>query len=539
MSRPLVLFAEHDFTKRALTIARLTALGCDMADAWNRADCLARVEALRPDVVLIGATMAAEDGFALCRELRHRPSTRRTPMIVVIPAGERESASEARGAGATETIGEPIDFGILGDRIRDLVSSAGASPGTAQTRQSSGIAEQVARLGYWELDVTEQRFECSLACQAILGLSPGPSTRSLEEFIGCVPSLERGSVTEWLHTVIDSGETDYLGHHVEAPDGTERFVLEHAEPVTADAGRTVKLRGTVQDITKMRSGKTSILRLAYYDALTDLPNRRSFEEKLRQEFGAFRSEQQKFGLLFLDIDDFKAINDQYGHGIGDQVLQTVAKRISHVLRETDVIGRNTAQDLQRVARLGGDEFTVLLSTLNDPQDAGDVAQRLIASIRRPIRLDRHEFQVSTSVGIAICPEHGTDPETLVEHADRAMYAAKLGGKNNFRYYHSDLRPKAGEALASPQIADRRSASGSTKAAKTPLDEKPPEPGPDELLRLRAETQRLQAEREILMRAAALMAKEFLGFSAQPPEDANQAGPPTRVDVGKPWTFVTK
>jgi len=507
------------------------AEGCDVAEAWNKADCLARVTILHPDVVLIGNTTAAEDRLSLCRELRNLPSAMQTPIIVVVPGEDGDAALMAKAAGATETIGEPIDFGLLGGRIHALVSRGGLSPRTAQTRQESSIAEQVARLGYWELDLTTKRFECSAACQAILGLPPGQATRSLEEFIACVPSLEKDAMMEWLHTVIHSGEADYLSHHVVAPDGTEKFVLEHAEPVKEDSGATVKVRGTAQDVTRMHSGKTSVLRLAYYDALTDLPNRRSFEEKLRQEFSGSRSEQEKFALLFLDIDNFKAINDQHGHKVGDQVLQTVAKRISHVLRETDVIGRNTAEDQQSVARLGGDEFTVLLSQINGSEDAAEVARRLITSINRPILLEQQEFRVSTSVGIAIYPDHGTDPDTLVEHADRAMYGAKLAGKNRFCCYESDRRTKGRESRATPEIPDRRSASGSARVADTSLGEE--QAAPDEWLRLKAEIRRLQEEREILMRAATLMAKEFSGLSAQADEDVHYAAPGTRVrEVGQ-------
>jgi len=517
-NRPLVLFAEHDSAKRALAISRLTAEGYYIAEAWNRADCLARVAALRPDVVLIGTNTASEDGFNLCRELRNLPSAMQTPIVVVVPGGDRESSIKLREAGATEIVSDPIDFCLLGDRIRDLLSR-GLSPRTSQTRQPSTIAEQVARLGYWEFDATKKRFECSSECQAILGLRLGNDMMSLDDFLRCVPSLERGTVREWLHAVIHSGESDYLSHHVAVPDGNEKFVLEHAEPATADSGATVKLRGTVQDVTKMRSGETSLLRLAYYDALTDLPNRRSFEEKLRQEFSSSRSGQEKFGLLLMDIDNFKAINDEYGHSIGDQVLQTVAKRISHVIRETDVIGRNIAEDLHSVARLGGDEFTVLLSEINEPEDAGEVARRLVASISRPILLEHHEFHVSTSVGIAICPDHGSDPDTLVQHADLAMYEAKLGGKNTFRYYDGDVRLQAGCSMAKREVPDRRSGSGYARPAETPLSEKPLKSELDELLQLRAETQRLRAEREILMQAAALMAKEFFEF-VRPDQDTS-------------------
>jgi diguanylate cyclase (GGDEF)-like protein len=315
-------------------------------------------------------------------------------------------------------------------------------------------------------------------------------------------------VKDWLYSIVNSGEPDYLSHHVEVQDGTEKFVLQHAEPVTDSSGTTVRLRGTIQDVTKMRSGETSIFRLAYYDALTDLPNRKSFEEKLRQELVAYQRRQEKFALLFIDLDNFKSVNDNFGHRVGDQVLKTVAKRLSHVIRETDVIGRNTEEEQRRVARLGGDEFTLLLSKIDQPEDAAEVAQRLIESISRPLRVDEHEFEITTSVGIAICPDHGSDSETLVQNADMAMYEAKLRGKNAFHVFDENVQPFGGVPPAGAARPDRRAMRNQPKTGGTVATQERPQADPEELPRLRAEVKRLQTEREILMRAAALMAKEF-------------------------------
>jgi diguanylate cyclase (GGDEF)-like protein len=262
----------------------------------------------------------------------------------------------------------------------------------------------------------------------------------------------------------------------------------------------------------LRSGETSIFRLAYYDALTDLPNRKSFEEKLRQEIASYHRTQEKFALLFLDLDNFKRINDNFGHRVGDQVLKTVAKRLSHVIRETDVIGRNTVEELRRVARLGGDEFTLLLSKILQPEDAAEVAQRLIDSIGRPLLVDEHEFQITTSVGIAVCPDHGADIETLVQNADMAMYEAKLQGKNQFQFFETEPRSAVAEPRVEGASRDRRAKADEGRPRRKVAGQAEPEPEqepePDELPRLRAEVKRLQEERKILMRAAALMAKEF-------------------------------
>jgi diguanylate cyclase (GGDEF)-like protein len=522
-NRSLVLVVEHDVTKRALMISCLTAEGFEIAEACDESHCVSRLESLRPDVLLIGAHTTAKAGPELCRQLRGVPSASQIPIIVVVPAGDQQSSSKARDAGATDVMTEPLDFRLLAERIRGLSSVEKPVAGGPADPDQTAAAQKVARLGYWEFDVANQTFECSAECQSILALKPDQSRISIDDFIGCVPFLERGSVKEWLYTVIGSGEADYLSHQVDAKNGTEKFVLQHAEPVRGGSGSTIKLRGTLQDITKTRSGETSIFRLAYYDALTDLPNRKSFEEKLRQEITAFERGQEKFALLFVDLDNFKPINDSFGHRVGDQVLKTVAKRLSHVIRETDVIGRNTAEDQQRVARLGGDEFTLLLSKINHPEDAAEVAQRLIDSIGRPLMVEEHQFQVTTSVGIAICPDHGIDAETLVHNADLAMYEAKLAGKNRFRFFDGSIRQKSRQPRAEPKVRDRRERAGVAKVATMPFlrEAIEPESDLDELPRLRAEIERLKAERKVLMRAAALMAKEFLEQGVDGAERENE------------------
>jgi diguanylate cyclase (GGDEF)-like protein len=508
IDRPLLLVVEHDVTRRALFISKLMAEGFYFAEAYNAAHCLARFQLLRPDAVLIGALSAVPNGYHACAELRRLPAAKNIPIVVVVPAGDQPSAVKAREAGATAVVSEPIDFPSLAGRFRDLLSRGGHSAQASVTEDRSTTAQQVARLGYWELDVAEKRFDCSRECASILGLAAGQTIRTIDEFIGCVPFLERGSVKDWLYSIVNSGEPDYLSHHVEVQDGTEKFVLQHAEPVTDGSGTTVRLRGTIQDVTKMRSGETSIFRLAYYDALTDLPNRKSFEEKLRQELVAYQRRQEKFALLFIDLDNFKSVNDNFGHRVGDQVLKTVAKRLSHVIRETDVIGRNTEEEQRRVARLGGDEFTLLLSKIDQPEDAAEVAQRLIESISRPLRVDEHEFEITTSVGIAICPDHGSDSETLVQNADMAMYEAKLRGKNGFYVFDENVQSFGDVPPAGAARPDRRAMRNQPKTGGTVATQERPQVDPEELPRLRAEVKRLQTEREILMRAAALMAKEF-------------------------------
>ena len=175
-----------------------------------------------------------------------------------------------------------------------------------------------------------------------------------------------------------------------------------------------------------KQGEARIEYLATHDGLTGLPNRMMFSELLNATLLPAQRYQRRFALLFIDLDRFKFINDTYGHDAGDTLLRELGARFRHAVRASDVI-----------ARLGGDEFVLLVQEMNHPDQAINVAKKILAAATEPIVLAGQECQISASVGIALFPEHGGDEQTLMKHADAAMYCAKQGGKNNYQIYLGD------------------------------------------------------------------------------------------------------
>jgi predicted signal transduction protein with EAL and GGDEF domain len=196
--------------------------------------------------------------------------------------------------------------------------------------------------------------------------------------------------------------------------------------------------------------------LAYYDPLTSLPNRRSFNEQLNRILKRSQRHNTNAALLFIDLDHFKRINDSIGHARGDRLLVEIAKRLTLELREDDAINYFTTNSAEEgesepdvsteIARLGGDEFTVVLSDVERPSDIEIVAKRILNSLSEPIALQSHNPVVTPSIGIAIFPQDGTDPDTLVRNADTAMYVAKAEGRACFRFYDEDMNARAVEQL---------------------------------------------------------------------------------------------
>ncbi len=184
----------------------------------------------------------------------------------------------------------------------------------------------------------------------------------------------------------------------------------------------------ITDITVRKEAEEQIKQFAFYDSLTRLPNRRKLLERLEHCIAVGMREQVKFAVLMLDLDRFKAVNDNFGHLAGDELLQQVAERISKRLRNTDM-----------VARLGGDEFVVLLADISRKEDAARVADMIVSDLTTPFQLSQHgDVQIGTSIGISLYPEHGDAPEMLMDNADVALYQAKNNGRGCFAYFSESL-----------------------------------------------------------------------------------------------------
>jgi diguanylate cyclase (GGDEF)-like protein len=193
--------------------------------------------------------------------------------------------------------------------------------------------------------------------------------------------------------------------------------------------------GSLVDITQRKLADEKIQFLAYFDSLTNLPNRALIKDRLSQAIAVAKRHRQKIGLLYLDIDGFKVINDCLGHSVGDELLQQVACRLRSCAREED-----------SVARLGGDEFLIALGPIESYADAGIVAERVTRELNPTFNLHGHSLAVTCSIGISVYPSHGDDAETLIKNADAAMYASKNLGRNTFSFFSEDMTSQAIERL---------------------------------------------------------------------------------------------
>lgn len=205
-------------------------------------------------------------------------------------------------------------------------------------------------------------------------------------------------------------------------DGVAVPVEYWSQPILVD-GVVHGAIATFIDISERKAAEQKIHHLAYYDTLTNLPNRRLLMDRLNQALGMAERHRRPFAVMFLDLDNFKDVNDTLGHDVGDQLLQAVAARLNGCVRSVDTLCRH-----------GGDEFVIVLTELAQPHDAALVADKILETLREPIPLGEHQLRITTSIGIAVySPDSPESAHELMKHADTAMYAAKGAGRNQYRF----------------------------------------------------------------------------------------------------------
>jgi len=207
------------------------------------------------------------------------------------------------------------------------------------------------------------------------------------------------------------------------------------------------------NITELKKSQEKIKLLAYYDSLTNLPSRPLFMDLLHHEIKIAKRNEKSLAVFSLDLDEFKKINDSFGHSVGDELLVSVGNRLKKYLREVDTIGRpggvislTNSPTSEHFARIGGDEFTLIIPNVSDKKFTTILSEKILNLFKEPFQLSDREIFISTSIGIALYPDNGKNVETLLNNADTALYKAKEFGKNTFQYYSSDMNDQAKERI---------------------------------------------------------------------------------------------
>ena len=318
----------------------------------------------------------------------------------------------------------------------------------ATSRQQLTRLQRIARIGSWEWDRASNNVVYSGDVFRILGVNPAQFSPRPKAILNLVQKDDRRAFGRWLVQLARGDVLQGLDVRVLGQDGELHHVHVLGEALPSDEGSVCGLAGTIQDATERTRAIQQIHRLAYFDLITELPNRSRFHDKLAETLKIAKRDGTGFALMFLDLDQFKRINDTLGHAVGDDLLRVIAQRLTRSLRPDDIARPSPAKAVQRdVCRHGGDEFIVLLNGVASEEDAARAANRLLTMLAQPIVLGTHEVFVSASIGIVLYPRDGSDLDTLLKNADVAMYHAKAQGRSHFSFYNDSMRAVSAERLS--------------------------------------------------------------------------------------------
>ncbi|MDH4274479.1 MAG: diguanylate cyclase, partial [Gammaproteobacteria bacterium] len=288
--------------------------------------------------------------------------------------------------------------------------------------------QRVARVGSFEWNIEQNSLQWSDQHFRLWGITPGEVKPSFDLFRKGVHPDDWDTLEQTLNLALAGARAYDCRHRVVWPDKTLHYIHGRGEVVFDAAGKAILMNGTVHDVTEQVQAEETIHQLAFYDPLTHLPNRRLLNERLKQSVSFVRRHPRSGAVMFVDLDNFKSINDTKGHGVGDSLLIEAARRMAACVRADDT-----------VARIGGDEFVVILVDLHNKMDqaatqAKTIAEKILADLNRPFYIGGEKYHSSSSMGISLFGEGDEEADEMLKRADIAMYQAKQSGKNTVRFY---------------------------------------------------------------------------------------------------------
>lgn len=443
----LILVVDDEELNRLFVRAALEQVGFAVCEASNGAEALELFALRRPDLIIMDVMMPEMDGFSTCAQLRDSSKGNRVPILIMTALDDDVSIGQAYEYGATDFITKPIHAKLLAHRVQYMLRGSITLNALLRSEARLGLAQRIAKVGYWEWHPSTGQFTVSPELCRLLGIDPGAFGKTKAAFLNLVHEEDRPVLDLALNTLVEKHTPCDIDHRIVLPHESEVTINLQAEAVFDDQSKTLTIVGMAKDISERKRAEREIHQLAYYDSLTGLPNRVLFKDRVTQAIAHAHRYHSMLAVLFLDLDRFKVINDTLGHTIGDHLLKQVAERLAESVRHSDSVGRSFEQpETYEMARLGGDEFTILLTNIQDAQDARKVSRRMLESLSRPFLLEGHEISITASVGIAIFPTDGDSLDQLLKNSDIAMYQAKEHGRNNAQFYSRTMNSQAEERL---------------------------------------------------------------------------------------------
>ncbi|TKB25519.1 EAL domain-containing protein [Desulfopila sp. IMCC35006] len=442
-TKPLALIVDDDNSSRMTMAAALRKAGFAIEQAASGEMAIALFNEKRPNLIFLDVMMPGMDGFQTCREIRSCLGGEYVQILMVTGLNDIESIEKAFLAGGNDFIAKPINWAMLCHRAHYMLRTGKALKEIHLSRSFLAKTQDIAKIGNWKVDYQDNLCTISAEAAQLLGLSPGQrEDLAIATLLDTVVGREKKFEYAIVEEAIRERKTFTVNFQIVFA-GRARHIHMHGEVLRTETGDPELFLGVVHDSTQMKQAEKEIRYLAFYDSLTGLANRTLLLNRLDQVLEHSKRNKRSFALLFMDIDHFKQINDSMGHHAGDILLKNTADVLKQCVRRSDVVAAGAGDTPDNlVARHGGDEFVIILSEIVSSENAAVVARRILQAIPQKQVIDGQEISVTASIGISVFPEDGRDADTLLRHADTAMYHAKKRGNNQYQFFKEALNTAA-------------------------------------------------------------------------------------------------
>lgn len=409
-----------------------------------------------PDLVLLDGLLPDIDGFDVCRELRTIHDARFVPIVMLTGLDDEASIDKAYSAGATDFYVKPIVHSILIQRIRYLLRARDAFEDLRVNRESLASAQRVAGLGHWRMSAKTLKVTASPELCRLLGLSDARAPKTWLDLLNCCYPEDRQRLEESLNRVIAETIEVKIELRIRVADGAERILEMSLSPESSDDNGHDLLIGIGMDITDRKRAEREILRLAFFDRLTQLPNRSFLRNVLDMRIPSVHMAGRSVAMLYIDLDLFSRINNAMGHQVGDQILKQVAERLIQKMRPRNIesmlddvmvsFDLMAEKDRSLVVRLDADTFVVVLL---EPENFNliELADTIMNLLAVPFNYRGQQLFVTTSIGIALSDSGSMLTDALLQQADLAVHEAKVRGRNQVAEYQRDFVAAVSTRLA--------------------------------------------------------------------------------------------
>jgi len=414
-----VLVVEDDDTTRLTLCQYIQKDGYQPLSAENGEQAIKLLEQLTPDIILMDASMPRMDGFEAIAKIRQCPKFKQIPILMVTSHSDEAHINRAFEAGATEYISKPIQWTVLRNRLKYIWQSI-------KQNEISKLATQVLENTNEGVIITDEKMTILTLNKAFTDITG----YSLDEALGQTPRLlQSGKNNKAFYKKMWedlNSEGQWVGEIWNRRKNGEIYPeWLNISAVKNELQQVTHYVGIFSDISLLKAKEEHLQELAHFDSLTGLANRRLFQQRFEYAIAQADLDHKKVALLYLDLDDFKPINDTYGHDVGDVVLKTISMRLKELTRDNDT-----------VSRLGGDEFGIILHSIREASNVMTIAEKFIAAIDEPLVINNVKIKIGCSIGISIYPDNSLLPDDLIKYADAAMYSSKKAGKNQYHLYVS-------------------------------------------------------------------------------------------------------